>query len=143
VPGLDRVTWLGRGPGETYPDRRAAGRISWFEAPTSGWHTPYATPQESGGRSEVRRLRLTGARGACELLLDVPSQVSVGHHRLADLARATHHDELVAVPELVVHLDAVHRGLGTASCGPDTLPHHLVPTGTHRWGWTLGPQSAR
>lgn len=137
VAGLDRVGWLGRGPGETYPDRRAAGRVGWFETPTSGWFTPYPTPQESGGRSEVRRLRLRGAAGSCDVRLDRPLQVSVGHHRVADLARATHHDELAACSEVVVHLDAAHRGLGTSSCGPDTLPQHLVPTGTHRWSFTL------
>ncbi|MFM9226721.1 MAG: hypothetical protein ACKOQ1_08895, partial [Actinomycetota bacterium] len=32
---------------------------------------------------------------------------------------------------LVVHLDATHRGLGTASCGPDTLGEYLVPAGVH------------
>ena len=29
-----------------------------------------------------------------------------------------------------------HRGLGTASCGPDTLPAYLVGPGTYRWSWT-------
>jgi beta-galactosidase len=43
----------------------------------------------------------------------------------------------VARPAAVVHLDAAHRGLGTASCGPDTLPEYLVGPGIYRWSWTL------
>ena len=42
-------------------------------------------------------------------------------------------------PETIVHLDAAHRGVGTASCGPDTLPGYLVGPGTYRWSWTLMP----
>jgi beta-galactosidase len=49
----------------------------------------------------------------------------------------THHDELVPRAGCVVHLDAAHRGLGTASCGPDTSPPYLVAPGVHRWSWTL------
>jgi beta-galactosidase len=39
----------------------------------------------------------------------------------------------------MVHLDAAHRGLGTASCGPDSLDEYLVGPGTYRWEWTLQP----
>ncbi|MFN8631029.1 MAG: hypothetical protein U0838_12165 [Chloroflexota bacterium] len=55
----------------------------------------------------------------------------------ADLDAAIHDDELSPRRETFVTLDAVHRGVGTASCGPDTLPPYLVPTGTHTWTWTI------
>jgi beta-galactosidase len=100
--------------------------------------TPYVRPQENGGRAGVRWLALTGGDGhGVRLDLEEPGQVSATHHRAADLAAATHDIDLVAVPETVVHLDAAHRGLGTASCGPDTLPGYLVGPGTYRWTWTL------
>ena len=31
------------------------------------------------------------------------------------------------------------RGLGTASCGPDTLPQYRIPAGTHRFAYRLRP----
>jgi beta-galactosidase len=65
--------------------------------------------------------------------------VSALHYRAADLAAATHDVELTPRAETVVHLDAAHRGLGTASCGPDTLPEYLVGPGIYRWSWTLRP----
>jgi beta-galactosidase len=37
----------------------------------------------------------------------------------------------------VVDFDVAHRGLGTASCGPDTLPRYLVGPGTYEWSWSL------
>jgi beta-galactosidase len=138
VPGLDRVEWLGRGPHETYPDRRRAGRMGRWRATLDELFTPYVRPQESGGRADVRWITLADAAGrGLRITCDRPRQVSATRFRAVDLATATHHGELVPRPAAVVHLDAAHRGLGTASCGPDTLPEYLVGPGTYRWSWTL------
>jgi beta-galactosidase len=102
--------------------------------------TPYVRPQETGGRADVRWLALTdeGGRGL-RIDLDTPLQVSATHFHAADLAAATHDVDLVARAETIVHLDAAHRGLGTASCGPDTLPAYLVGPGVYHWTWTVLP----
>ena len=70
-----------------------------------------------------------------------PAQVSATHYRAAGLEAATHHEELVPRTETIVHIDAAHRGVGTASCGPDTLEQYLVRGGCYRWEWTLLPVS--
>jgi len=138
VAGLDCVAWFGRGPHETYPDRRRAGRVGRWQATLDELFTPYVRPQESGGRADVRWISLVDAAGrGLRLTLDEPRQVSATRHRAEDLATATHHGELVPRSAAVVHLDAAHRGLGTASCGPDTLPGYLVGPGTYRWSWVL------
>ena len=137
-PGLDRVEWFGRGPHETYPDRRRGGRVGLWRSTVDDLHVPYIRPQECGGRADVRWIALTDAAGrGLRITLDEPRQVSASRFRAADLAAATHHGELVPRDVAVVHLDAAHRGLGTASCGPDTLPEYLVGPGTYRWSWTL------
>jgi beta-galactosidase len=68
---------------------------------------------------------------------DRPLQVSATHQRAVDLATATHDVELTPRLETIVHLDVAHRGLGTASCGPDTLPQYLIGPGTYEWTWSL------
>ncbi len=136
--GLDRMEWFGRGPHETYPDRRRAGRVGRWRSTLDELFTPYVRPQESGGRADVRWIVLADAAGrGLRITLDRPRQVSATRFRAEDLASATHHGELVPRPNAVVHLDAAHRGLGTASCGPDTLPEYLVGPGTYRWSWVL------
>ncbi len=142
APGVDRVTWLGEVRYETYPDRRFGAAVERLDADVADLFTPYLRPQESGGRHGVRWFTLAGADGAGPALtvhLDRPRQVNLAHYRPEDLAAATHHDELVPRPEVVVHLDAAHRGVGTASCGPDTLSGYLVGAGTYRWSWVLQP----
>ena len=138
VAGFDAVAWFGRGPYETYPDRCTAGWVGGHALAVDDAFTPYIRPQESGGRHGVRRLRLSGPAGELVVHLDRSRQVSATHHRAEDLEAATHHGELVPRSGVVVHLDAVHRGVGTASCGPDTLAAYLVGPGTYRWAWTLG-----
>jgi beta-galactosidase len=138
VAGLDVLEWYGQGPWESYPDRSAGAPVGHHSLPVDELFTPYLRPQESGGRHGVRRFTLSApdATGFA-VALDEPRQVTVTRYRAADLAAATHHDELVPRPGCVVHLDAAHRGVGTASCGSDTSAGYLVPAGTHRWSWTL------
>ncbi|MFF3580584.1 glycoside hydrolase family 2 TIM barrel-domain containing protein [Streptomyces mirabilis] len=138
VAGLDVLEWYGQGPWESYPDRSTGAPVGHHSLPVDELFTPYLRPQESGGRHGVRRFTLSApdATGLA-VALDEPRQVTVTRYRAADLAAATHHDELVPRPGCVVHLDAAHRGVGTASCGPDTSTGYLVPAGTHRWSWTL------
>jgi beta-galactosidase len=66
-----------------------------------------------------------------------PAQVSVTPNRDGDLADATHDVEVKACGNTVVHIDAAHRGVGTASCGPDTLDKYIIKTGVHTWEWTV------
>jgi len=137
APGLDRVDWLGPGPWESYPDRRAAGAFGRHSGTVDELRTRYMRPQENGGRFGVRRFTLSGDGGRLDVVLDEPRQVSWSHQTAQDLDAATHDGELVARPETVVHLDAAHRGVGTASCGPDTLPEYRFGSGTYRWSWVL------
>ena len=69
--------------------------------------------------------------------LDKPRQVSAPPFRTTELADAPHDVDLIPTGNTVVHIDAAHRGLGTASCGPDTLPQYLVSGGTYSFSWTM------
>ncbi|MFF1296667.1 MULTISPECIES: glycoside hydrolase family 2 TIM barrel-domain containing protein [unclassified Streptomyces] len=138
VAGLDLLEWFGQGPWESYPDRSAGAPVGHHSVPVDELFTPYLRPQESGGRHGVRRFTLSAPDATgLTVALDEPRQVSVTRHRAEDLTSVTHHDQLEPRAGCVVHLDAAHRGLGTASCGPDTFPSYLVAPGVHRWSWTL------
>lgn len=138
VPGLDLLEWFGQGPWESYPDRSGGAPVGHHSVPVDELFTPYLRPQESGGRHGVRSFTLSAADATgLTVTLDAPRQVSVTRYRAEDLTAVTHHDQLVPRAGCVVHIDAAHRGLGTASCGPDTFPSYLVAPGVHRWSWTL------
>jgi beta-galactosidase len=138
VAGMEQFEWFGLGPHETYPDRRRSGLLGRWRSTVADAATRYVRPQENGGRAGVRWLSLSGSGGRrIRLSFDEPVQLSATHHRASDLAGASNDVDLRAVPETIVHIDAAHRGLGTASCGPDTLPQYLIRPGTFRWAWTI------
>jgi len=142
-PGHEALRWFGSGPHETYPDRKRGGLIGLWESSVDDQYVPYIRPQENGGHADVRWLEAgvsgngNDATAGIRIELDEPRQVSVTHHRAADLAAATHDIDVVPAAETIVHIDAAHRGLGTASCGPDTLAEYRLKPGTYRWAWTL------
>jgi beta-galactosidase len=143
--GLDRLVWFGRGPHETYPDRKRAGRLGRWGSTVADQHVPYIRPQENGGHAEVRWLELLAGdeRTGFRITLDRPRQVSVTPFRAAELAEATHDVELSRGGRAIIRLDSAHRGLGTASCGPDTLAQYLVGPGEYRWSWSIAPLGKR
>ena len=136
-PTHEELEWFGRGPHETYPDRRRGGRIGRWRSTVTEQLTPYVHPQECGGHADTRWLRVACPDGMIRVDLARPSQVSVLHVTAGDLDAATHDVELRPRAETFVHLDAAHRGLGSASCGPDTLDAYVLRPGTYRWTWTL------
>ncbi len=139
-PGLVEAEWFGLGPHECYPDRKRAGLVGRWRMPIDDLFVPYIWPQEAGGRSDVRWLELRdGAGHGVRLTMGRPMQVSASRYRAADLDAATHLHELTTRPQTIVHLDAAHRGLGTATCGPDTIEAYLLRGGRYRWEWSLRP----
>jgi beta-galactosidase len=138
LPGqFATMRWLGRGPHENYPDRKSSALIGVWECGID--RSPYLMPQEFGLRTDCRWIEFRASSGTC-VRIDVmgdPMHFSATHHTASDLFAATNDSALVPRPELVVCLDVAHRGLGTASCGPDVLPQYRLRAGTYEFRYRL------
>ncbi len=134
LPGRFRaLRWFGRGPHENYPDRNSGAQLAVWVGGVD--RSPYLVPQEFGLRTDTRWLEIADAKGDA-LRIDAvgaPFHWSATHHTPRDLFVAEHDSELVRRRELVVCIDTAHRGLGTASCGPDVLAKYRLPAGRYRW----------
>jgi beta-galactosidase len=142
--GLDQLRWLGGGPGESYPDRKAAAVFGLHASTVARQYVPYIVPQEHGLKTDTRWLTLsTPGRGLQASLrftaasTDKPLLFSASHFTPHDLTDATHTHELQPRSTVTLCLDAEHRGLGTASCGPDTLDLYKIQPGQHRLNYTI------
>ena len=69
--------------------------------------------------------------------VDQITACSASHFTIEDLFRAHHTHELEPRPEVILNLDGAHRGLGTGSCGPDTLPRYRIRAGLHRFAYRI------
>jgi beta-galactosidase len=122
---VDQVRWFGRGPGESYPDTGLAARVGRFHATVDELQTPYIRPQENGRRADVRWATLTDAAGnGVKITGAVPFGLTVRRWSNTALADATHRNQLVAGEHVEASIDVGHHGIGTASCGPGTLPDY-------------------
>jgi beta-galactosidase len=133
---LDQLVYFGTGPFETMPDR-AIGKVHRWNSPVASQYVPYVKPQENGGHMAVRWFSLANRTNhGLYVQLDKPRMVTVTPMRSTDLADATHNVFVQPCGNTVITIDAVHRGVGTASCGPDTLAKYLIKPGTYKWSWT-------
>lgn len=125
---IDGADWFGLGPLESYPDSLRAARTGRFSCAVQDLVVAYARPQETGHRSQMRRLTLTS--GGTEVLrlaalTDTRGRhpgFTLGHHTLQQIAPAAHPFELPESTTSHLIIDAVQHGLGSRSCGPDVWP---------------------
>src|SRR5262249_20708747 len=137
-PGLERLAWDGRGPWENYPDRKASAVVGAYRSTVAEQYVPYILPQEHGHRSDVTRLALTDARGRGRAVEGGPPPgFAASHFPADDLFRARHTCDLEPRPEVILSLDHAQRGLGTASCGPDTAPRYRLVAPGYRFEYVL------
>jgi beta-galactosidase/beta-glucuronidase len=139
-PEFTNFTWLGRGPEESYCDRKAGVPIGQYHSTVADQYVPYILPQEHGNKTDVRWVALSNAQGAGLLISSEPlMEASASHFRTDDLYQALHTHELIARHEVVVNLDMAQCGLGGASCGPGTLAQYLIQPGEFRIRWLFQP----
>ncbi len=139
---LDHVMWLGRGPGESYPDSKQAGKVGLWRASVDELYTPYVFPQENGNRADVRWVSLTNTRGMGLLASGCP-ELNFSAHRFTtiDLENARHTHELPDRREITLNLDYRQDGLGSCSCGPGVLPQYILKPEEFRFSLRLRPYS--
>jgi beta-galactosidase len=137
VPGFERVSWVGDGPHETYPDRRSSGLLGRWTSTVDDMQTPYVRPQENGGRTGVTEATLGDGTSTVVLRYGRPVLFTASHQRVHDLEATGHSWELPRREETIVRADIAHRGLGSASVGPDALPGFIVGSGVYEWSWSL------
>jgi beta-galactosidase len=144
VPALERARWYGRGPHECYSDRKTGAALGIYESSVDDLQVPYVLPQENGNRTDIRWLEMTGGRApdAPSLRFESPGRFDFGasHHGARQLWKARHSCDLVRSPEVSLTIDVAQRGLGTASCGPDTLERYRLRPGPYRLELSLRPR---
>jgi beta-galactosidase len=138
APELERLEWYGPGPWETYSDRRASAVVGRWRSTVTDQYVPYILPQEHGQHVDVRRLALTDRRGRGIEVLGLPTiGFGASHFTPDDLYRARHTSDLRPRAEVFLSLDHAQRGLGTASCGPDTAERYRLLEPAYRFAYVI------
>lgn len=139
--GFENLEWFGLGPHESYIDRKAGSRVGLFASTVDAQFFPYVLPQENGNHEETRWMALADKKGRGVKFEAVGKLFGFSAHHVTpeDLTAAYHTNEVPHRDETTVLIDAVQRGVGTGSCGPDTLPCYRLKAGKTTLRYTVTP----
>jgi beta-galactosidase len=137
---FDTLTWLGRGPHESYVDRKRSADVGLYSGSVADQYERYVRPQENGNKADVRWAALTDAKGKGLLVVtDGTYSISAHHNTADDYDRARHIDKVIPRDEVYLCIDAAHMGLGGASCGPRPLAKYILNAEPTRFRYSMRP----
>jgi len=166
-PCMGKACFFANGPHENYSDRRYSAHAGVYEVDTPSSLDTYVVPQEQGNRTGLRWLFLYQSsssdnagrsKEATEVeedsianlvanktgILILPEDLvefTTSRFTDAEVFAARHVNDLIPPnnDEYYVRLDVAQRGLGTGSCGPQTLEKYTIHGGTYRIAFWLKP----
>jgi len=142
VPGrFNKFTWLGRGPHETYWDRKTGAAFGLYSGHVNNIIHRYVRPQENGNRSDVRWMALTDREGVGLVAVGMPAiDVSAWPFTMQDLEKAKHIHELPQRDTITVNLDYKQMGVGgDDSWGARTHSEYTLPAKSYHYRLRLMP----
>ncbi len=135
APGLENLTWYGRGPKETMIDRQFE-RIGVYNSTVDAEWVEYMRPQENGNKTDVRWLALTNAQGVGLLAVGAqPLSAAARHYSKEEIERSAYTFQMVRHPETFLNLDLKQMGAGGIdSWSPNAYPmeRYRIPSAVER-----------
>ncbi len=140
IDDAEYLEWFGLGPLETYADRRSAATVARWKSTTTEQYVPYINPQDHGRHEATRWVHVHNSAVGLVVTAHPGMRLlsfSARHFDDADLTEATSAGHLIPRAKTMLSIDHRVRGLGTGSCGPDTLPAYRIGAGTYNWAFAL------
>lgn len=142
LPGeFQNMTWYGRGPFESYWDRKTSAFVDLYSGKVKDQYTPYVSPQENGNKTDVRWSRWLNNMGLGLLIKgDSLINVSAHHYTQGDLEKATHTNEVPIKDIVEIHIDLQQMGVGgDTSWGAYTHDEYRLLEREYSYGFILKP----
>lgn len=137
-PAFQFAKWFGRGPHDSYADRKDAAFIGLYTLPIPQLFHDHIRPQENGNHTDTRWLQLSGQGVPTIRIQGSPClDFSLHHFSLANLTEARHTDDLVWDDSPYLYIDLAQTGLGSNACGPDTLGKYRLDPKSYHFKFTL------
>jgi beta-galactosidase len=113
---VNTVEWYGRGPHESYVDRKTSAPIGLWRGAIADQNHDYIRPQETGNKVDVRWMELSGAGHGLRVQGDRPLMMNALAFPYEDLDRKTpgtwKSTDVVAHGHVTLLVDAAQWGVG-------------------------------
>ncbi|WP_347839490.1 glycoside hydrolase family 2 TIM barrel-domain containing protein [uncultured Draconibacterium sp.] len=81
---FDQMNWFGRGPQESYCDRKTAAFVGLYGGSVADQYWAYLRPQENGNKTDVRWMSITDNAGNGLLFSGIPLLEVSAHHNIME-----------------------------------------------------------
>jgi beta-galactosidase len=132
---FDNLTWYGKGPWETYCDRKTAAITGIYNSKVAEQFEEYIVPGDCGGHEDTQWISLTNDSGNGLLICGKPLvHFDALHFSIDDLFTANHDFELVPRDEVYLHIDHLHMGVGgDTGWTMNVHPEYLINPGRYQY----------
>ena len=81
---FDQMAWYGRGPQESYCDRKTSAFVGMYSGSVADQYWAYLRPQENGNKTDVRWMKITDEAGNGLLFSGMPLLEVSAHHNIME-----------------------------------------------------------
>jgi beta-galactosidase len=151
---FDRISWLGRGPHESYWDRKTSAFVDLYQGTVADQYWPYLRPQENGNKTDVRWMAVTNRKGYGLQFTGMPLLSVSAHHNImedfespertdgrqaAGVTAVRRHTTDVKPRDLTsVNIDYKQMGVGgDTSWGARTHPEYRLTQQTYAYAFRI------
>ncbi len=146
---IDTVEWYGRGPHESYADRKTSAAVGLWRGRIADQNHDYMRPQETGNKVDVRWMELSQAgAGGLRVTGDMPLSMNALAFPYEDLSRRApgtrRSSDIVPHDHDTLLIDAVQSGVGGNTNWDETgrpLMTYRIPLAPRRFGFMLRPSA--
>ncbi len=141
------MSWYGRGPYESYWDRKTGAPVGYYTGTVWEQYHPYVRPQEFGNKTDVRWMALQNDNGLGLLVVaPQPMNMSAWQIQLSDIENKkqnepNRHAIDVKPKDLVtLNIDYKQRGVGGDNTwGAPVHDQYKIPAKEYKYNFTLIP----
>ena len=137
---FQKMQWHGRGPFETYPDRKTGARKGIFESTVEDAYVPYIIPQDHGNRTDVHWMSISNGEGIGLLVTgEELFNFSAQKYEPDNLDRSYYAFQLQDSDAVTLNLD--HRAGGVGCTAISVMNKYRVMPEPYHFSFTLKPFS--
>jgi beta-galactosidase len=140
--GFEQLEWYGRGPQETYWDRKSAAFVDVYRGTVDQQFFPYIRPQETGNKTDVRWIALRNDAGYGMAAIAEPLlEASALHFAPEAFTGVRHPYDMQRDPQVTLRLNLHQMGVGGDNSW-GARPHsayRLLATQTYQFAYRLVP----
>lgn len=139
---FNELSWYGKGPWETYPDRKSAAFTGLYCSTVPKQHIPFVKPCECGGHEDTRFALLSDGTHSVRIWGKQDFHFSALPYSLDEYQNAMYDEDLPEVPTGTwLIIDSIHAGLGgDTGWFKNIHPEYRIPSGRYSYEFSISFQ---